>query len=100
TETSRNEQEAVFQAVEGEVFGEIVIKQLAGKKERRGKASIHHLAVEVDGIELAELDEKIKEYGYETTGVVDRYYFQSLYFTDEHGITFELVTDGPGFTVD
>lgn len=36
----------------------------------------------------------------DSTGVVDRYYFQSLYFRDRNGILFEMATDGPGFTVD
>ena len=30
----------------------------------------------------------------------DRYYFESLYFSDGNNIMFELATDGPGFTVD
>lgn len=97
---SRKENEAVFQAVEGEVFGEIVVKQLPGMKERRGKGSIHHLAIEVEG-DLEDWEEKIKNYGYRTSGIVDRFYFKSLYFTEEHGITFELVSsNAPGFTAD
>lgn len=102
TEVSRSENEAVFQAVKGEVFGEIVVKQLAGVKERRGKGSIHHLAIEVDenGPSLETLAKNIKAYGFITSKVIDRYYFKSLYFTDQHGITFELVSGGPGFTVD
>lgn len=97
---SRTENEAIYQAVEGEVFGEIVVKQLPGMKERRGKGSIHHLAIQVEE-DLEVWDEKIKDFGYQTSGVVDRFYFKSLYFTEEHGITFELVSsDGPGFTAD
>lgn len=97
---SLTENEAIYQAVEGEVFGEIVVKQLPGMKERRGKGSIHHLAIEVEG-DLEDWEEKIKDFGYRTSGVVDRFYFKSLYFTEEHGITFELVSsDALGFTAD
>lgn len=97
---SLTENEAIYQAVEGEVFGEIVVKQLPGMKERRGKGSIHHLAIEVEG-NLEDWEEKIKDFGYRTSGVVDRFYFKSLYFTEEHGITFELVSsDALGFTAD
>lgn len=90
----------IYQAVVGEIFGEIVLKQLPGMKERRGKGSIHHLANEVEG-NLEDWEEKIKDFGYRTSGVVDRFYFKSLYFTEEHGITFELVSsDALGFTAD
>ena len=69
-------------------------------KERWGKGSIHHLAIEVEG-NLEDWEEKIKDFGYRTSGVVDRFYFKSLYFTEEHGITFELVSsDALGFTAD
>lgn len=91
----------VFQAMGGEVFGEIIAIEKADKREKPGKGSVHHLAIRVkDESELHELDEKIKAYGFETTGVVNRYYFSSLYFRESNGILFEIATDGPGFTVD
>ena len=34
------------------------------------------------------------------SGLVDRFYFQSLYFRIPGGILFEIATDGPGFTAD
>ena len=46
-EVSRSEEEAIFQSVEGEVFGEIVVKELEGPSERPGRGSIHHLAIRV-----------------------------------------------------
>lgn len=100
TKVSRTDSEAVYQAVQGEIFGEIIIKQLNGPKERPGKGSIHHLAIQIEGTNLLKWDEKIQAFGYRTTGVVDRYYFKSIYFREENGIIFEVVSDGPGFTVD
>lgn len=92
---------AVFQAIDGEVFGEIVAIEKADKREKPGKGSVHHLAIRVKSeIELHKLDQKIKARGFETTGVVDRYYFSSLYFRESNGIMFEVATNGPGFTVD
>ena len=35
-----------------------------------------------------------------TSGYVDRYYFQSIYFREPGGVLFELATDGPGFASD
>jgi glyoxalase family protein len=38
--------------------------------------------------------------GVPSSGPVDRYYFQSLYFREPNGILFEIATDEPGFAVD
>lgn len=54
----------------------------------------------MDEKDLQEWDQKIKSYGYQTSGVVDRYYFKSIYFREDNGIMFEVVSDGPGFTAD
>lgn len=101
TVVAEGEKEAVLQSISGEVLGEIVVKELEGPSEKPGRGSIHHLALRVANVEeLQEWDTKIKERGLDSTGVVDRYYFQSLYFRDRNGILFEMATDGPGFTVD
>ncbi|MCB0232866.1 MAG: VOC family protein, partial [Anaerolineae bacterium] len=34
------------------------------------------------------------------SGIIDRYYFRSIYFREPNGVLFELATDGPGFDVD
>ena len=36
-----------YQSVGGQVFGEIVVKQLDGPSEKPGRGSIHHLAIRV-----------------------------------------------------
>ncbi|MFJ7733961.1 ring-cleaving dioxygenase [Lysinibacillus sp. NPDC097231] len=101
TVVAESAEEAVLQSIAGEVLGEIVVKELEGPSEKPGRGSIHHLALRVATLEeLQEWDAKIKERGFDSTGVVDRYYFQSLYFRDRNGILFEMATDGPGFTVD
>lgn len=100
-EVSRTEDEAIFQSVQGEVFGEIVVKYVDGPSEKPGRGSIHHLAIRVkDEKELAYWDEKVRERGFHSSGIVDRFYFKSLYFRESNGILFEIATDGPGFTID
>ena len=47
TEVSRTENEAIFQSIQGEVIGEIVVKYLDGPSEKPGRGSIHHLAIRV-----------------------------------------------------
>ncbi|WP_373446013.1 VOC family protein [Salinicoccus bachuensis] len=90
-----------LEAVSGEAFGEILIRSESGSRARAGRGSIHHLAVESQSRPLDEWDRMLKEAGYMTTGVKDRYYFESLYFREENGIMFEIVgPGGRGFTAD
>lgn len=101
TEIYRTEDEAIFQSVKGEVFGEIMVKSLDGPAERPGRGSIHHLAVRVkNDEELKIFEEKVRARGFLSSGIVDRHYFKSLYFRESNGILFEIATDGPGFLVD
>ncbi|TQR19649.1 ring-cleaving dioxygenase [Psychrobacillus vulpis] len=94
-------QEGVFQSVEGAAYSEIVLKSLQGDLERPGRGSVHHIAIRVDTEEhMKEWAERIGNAGFESTGVIDRYYFHSLYFRESNGILFELATDGPGFSAD
>ncbi len=100
-EVTRSEKEAIYQSVAGQAFGEIVVKQLVGPSEKPGRGSIHHLAIRVKNEEeLMYWDEVVKKRGFDSSGVIDRFYFQSLYFRDSNGILFEIATDGPGFTKD
>ncbi|MFJ5772102.1 ring-cleaving dioxygenase [Psychrobacillus sp. NPDC093180] len=98
---SRNENEAIYQSIKGQAFGEIVIVEQDGAKEKPGKGSVHHLAIRVkDSEELHQWQQRIQDFGFEVMKITDRYYFESLYFREKNGILFELATDGPGFTVD
>ena len=100
-EAARSEKEVIVQSVEGQAFGEILVQQQEGPSEKPGRGSIHHLAIRVKNEEeLRYWDNLVKERGFASSGVVDRYYFQSLYFRDGNGILFEIATDGPGFTKD
>ena len=100
-EVERSDEWARYQAIKEQTFGEIVIKQLDGPKERAGRGSIHHLAIRAKNEdELKFWEEKVKERGYQSSGIVDRYYFKSIYFRESNGILIEIATDDPGFTVD
>ncbi len=44
--------------------------------------------------------EKIVRAGLHASGVIDRFYFQSVYFREPGGALFEIATDGPGFATD
>lgn len=101
TEVSRSDEEALFQSIKGEAFGEIVVKYLEGPSEKPGRGSIHHLAIRVkNDEELSYWEEQVRARGFHSSGIVDRFYFKSLYFRESNGILFEIATDGPGFTID
>jgi len=101
TLAAQTEQGLLYQSIEGKAYGEIVIVEKDGPKERAGRGSIHHLAIRVkDGEQLRQWYDRITNHGFKVMKITDRFYFESLYFKEHNGILFELATDGPGFTVD
>ncbi|MBF9034543.1 ring-cleaving dioxygenase [Rhodobacterales bacterium HKCCE2091] len=68
---------------------------------RQGAGSIHHVAfrAETNDIQL-EWREKVAEAGHNVTPVIDRQYFNAIYFREPGGVLFEIATDPPGFAVD
>lgn len=66
-----------------------------------GTGSVHHVAWRVDDT-AAELRmrERIAAAGRRPTEIIDRFWFESVYFMEPGGVLFELATDGPGFAVD
>jgi glyoxalase family protein len=66
-----------------------------------GVGSIHHLAWRVDdGGHQLDVRQRVDDAGRRPTPVIDRFWFQSVYFLEPGGVLFELATDGPGFSVD
>lgn len=101
TVVTQDAQGAILQSSENNPYGEIILTQQDGPSERPGRGSVHHLAIRVkDNEELAYWHKKIEAARFINSGIVDRFYFHSLYFRDANNILFELATDGPGFTAD
>lgn len=66
-----------------------------------GTGGIHHVAWRVpDGPAEVAMRQKVAEAGRRPTPVIDRFWFESVYFMEPGGVLFELATDGPGFAVD
>lgn len=66
-----------------------------------GAGGVHHVAFRTpDEEELARWMERVRRAGIPNSGLVERYYFKSLYFREPGGVLFEIATDGPGFAVD
>ncbi|CAG9623574.1 ring-cleaving dioxygenase [Sutcliffiella rhizosphaerae] len=68
---------------------------------QQGFGTVHHAAFRVDNrAVIDEWDERLKGFGFHTSGHVDRYFFESLYARVAPQILFEFATDGPGFMGD
>ncbi|MES2464688.1 MAG: ring-cleaving dioxygenase, partial [Armatimonadota bacterium] len=66
-----------------------------------GAGGVHHVAFRTPNEEqYHQWTVRLREFGINSSGEVDRYYFRSLYFREPNGILFEIATDGPGFGVD
>ncbi len=66
-----------------------------------GVGAVHHLAWRVDdGQHQLAMRTRIEDAGVAATPVIDRFWFQSVYFKEPGGVLFELATDGPGFAAD
>ena len=66
-----------------------------------GAGTVHHVAWAVLSSEIAEWQRHVNAAGAHATPVIDRFYFQSVYFREPGGILYELATlDGAGFASD
>jgi glyoxalase family protein len=66
-----------------------------------GAGSVHHVAWASPADQHQAWRERVLAAGMRPTPVIDRFYFQSVYFREPSGVLFELATlGGPGFAID
>ena len=66
-----------------------------------GGGTVHHIAFNTaDGEGQAAVRRKLIQGGFDPTPVLDRQYFESIYFREPGGVLFEVATAKPGFSVD
>ena len=66
-----------------------------------GAGTVHHIAWRAkDDAEHARWRSLVESSGFQPTPIVDRQYFNAIYFREEGGILFEIATDPPGFARD
>jgi glyoxalase family protein len=70
------------------------------QRGRPGAGTVHHVAWGTTVDEHPRWQERLTDGGVQTSGIIDRHYFHSIYFREPSGILFEIADDGPGFTVD
>ena len=67
---------------------------------RQSAGTVHHVAWGTSVAEHPRWEERLRDAGVPTSGIIDRHYFNSIYFREPSGVLFEIADDGPGFTVD
>ncbi|HWA86330.1 MAG TPA: ring-cleaving dioxygenase [Opitutus sp.] len=77
-----------------------VAVEAAAASARPGAGGVHHVAFRTTKAEYQAWVDRTAQMGLHTSGPVDRYYFESLYFREPNGILFEIATDEPGFAAD
>ncbi len=70
-------------------------------RARPGAGQTHHIAFRArDREEQEAWRDHLSSEGIDVTPILDRQYFESIYFRAPDGLLCEIATDGPGFTVD
>lgn len=92
----------LFEVGEGGNGAQIIVEHNEDlPNSRQGFGTVHHAAFRVeDRAMLDEWTKHFEEFGFRTSGYVDRHFFESLYTRVAPQILFELATDGPGFMGD
>ncbi len=65
-----------------------------------GAGTVHHVAWGARAAEHPQWLERLQELGVNSTPIIDRHYFHSIYFREPGGILYEIADDAPGFTID
>lgn len=65
-----------------------------------GAGTVHHVAFGAPTKEHAAWADLLRERRVASTDVIDRHYFQSIYFREPGSVLYELASDGPGFALD
>lgn len=92
----------LFEVGEGGNGAQVIVEHSALLPNgRQGFGTVHHAAFRVEDTSvLEEWIERMQNFGFSTSGYVDRFFFESLYARVAPGILFEWATDGPGFMGD
>ncbi|MFV8828950.1 ring-cleaving dioxygenase [Alkalihalobacterium sp. APHAB7] len=92
----------LFEVGEGGNGAQVIVEHnTVLPQARQGFGTVHHAAFRVDDrSELEGWDQRLRSFGFQTSGFVDRFFFGSLYSRVAPQILFEFATDGPGFMGD
>jgi glyoxalase family protein len=85
----------------GEHRGGRIVFERSDERGVPGAGTVHHIAWSVQRAEQEQWRERVIAAGLHPTPIIDRFYFESVYFREPGGILYELATsDGAGFAAD
>ncbi|MDM5212893.1 ring-cleaving dioxygenase [Peribacillus sp. NJ4] len=101
-EIAEEESFHLFEVGEGGNGAQVIVEHNSSLPQaRQGFGTVHHTAFRVeDRSVLEEWIERMESFQFQTSGYVDRHFFESLYVRVAPQILFEFATDGPGFMGD
>jgi glyoxalase family protein len=70
------------------------------ERGRQGAGTVHHVAWHSADDDHIPWQQRVGQAGVQVTPVIDRDYFNAIYFHQPQGILFEIATTSPGFAVD
>lgn len=77
--------------------GTVSLDAPPAERPLQGAGTVHHVAFGIRKPDYAEWLPHVEQFGLRTSGLVDRFYFESIYFREPGGVLYELATDEPGF---
>lgn len=102
TEIAQENDLHLFEVDEGGNGAQVIVEHnVVLPPARQGYGTVHHAAFRVADREVLNgWTNRFEQFGFHTSGYVNRYFFESLYIRVAPQILFELATDGPGFMGD
>jgi glyoxalase family protein len=77
--------------------GLVTIDRAPDVRPLQGAGTVHHVAFGIRNDDYEAWLPQVEGKGLRTSGLVDRFYFRSIYFREPGGVLYELATDLPGF---
>jgi glyoxalase family protein len=77
--------------------GLVTIDRAPDVRPLQGAGTVHHVAFGIRDDDYEAWLPQVEGKGLRTSGLVDRFYFRSIYFREPGGVLYELATDLPGF---
>ncbi|MFI5230341.1 MAG: ring-cleaving dioxygenase [Gemmatimonadales bacterium] len=78
-----------------------IVRAPDAPQAKNGLGTVHHVAMAIASADdQLRLREELVRRGMQVTPVMDRQYFQSIYFREPGGVLLEVATTRPGFAVD
>lgn len=87
---------------EGTIGTKVILEESTKEERGRGgRGTVHHVAFRAENLDdLKNMREQVIAKGLNPSEVIDRHWFNSVYFREPGGVLFELATDDPGYAVD